>query len=192
MRVQQNFGTVRPMPTRRLFFSAGGADKAQHPRPRRRRRPSPSPEPLVKAEDPRYSMVVTALLGVTRNWPPNPFSSRRTCGPWTSPPVAAPVRLAWRRLLLAQKRRNWPRPRRCGIKAGGPRLPAARRRSPLMAGLCPNYRPAFLVKDLKAACDGVDKRLQEKEESPTDHSAPVQALENPSGNPGKKERPSSY
>ncbi|QLA16309.1 hypothetical protein [Desulfolutivibrio sulfoxidireducens] len=146
---------------------AGCAEKAPPP-------PfSPTPLPVAtseetppKAEDPRYVDAVTALLGGDAELAATLFEQVRQSAGDEPSRRRALYGLACARLLLAQDEKELAKAKalwetwRAGSPPGGdgedPRL---------MAGMLPHFRPVFLLKDLKAACEKeCDKRLLEKEE----------------------------
>ncbi len=146
---------------------AGCAEKAPQPLASPVSAPVTQPqETLAKAEDPRYVDGVTALLGGDAELAATLFEQAHQGAVDEPSRRRALYGLACAKLLLAQDEKELARAKalweswRAASPSGGdgedPRL---------MAGLLSNYRPAFLVKDLKAACEReCDKRLQEKEE----------------------------
>jgi hypothetical protein len=148
-------------------FSPGCADKAQQPPASSASAPVFQPqETLTTAEDPRYVDGVTALLGGDAELAATLFEQAHLGAVDEPSRRRALYGLACARLLLAQDEKELAKAKALWESWRAASPPGGDGEDPrLMAGLLPNYRPAFLVKDLKSACEReCDKRLQEKEE----------------------------
>jgi len=138
--------------------------------------PSPGPssppvppsreETAQKVEDPKYLDAVTAFRGGDMELAASLFEQACLAALDEPSRRRALYGLACARLLLAQDEKELARARNLWEtwRAGSP--PGGDGEDPkFMAGVLSQYRPAFLLKDMKAACDKeCDKRLLEKEE----------------------------
>lgn len=160
-------GAVLAIAVAAAGFSPGCADKAQQPPASSASAPVFQPqETLTTAEDPRYVDGVTALLGGDAELAATLFEQAHQEAVDEPSRRRALYGLACARLLLAQDEKELAKAKALWESWRAASPPGGDGEDPrLMAGLLPNYRPAFLVKDLKAACEReCDKRLQEKEE----------------------------
>ncbi len=145
----------------------GCAEKAPPPPSQPASAPVVQPEETPqKAEDPRYVDAVTALLGGDAELAATLFERALQEAGDESSRRRSLYGLACARLLLAQDEKELAKAKLLWETWRASSPPGGDGEDPrLMAGILPNYRPAFLLKDMRAACEKeCDKRLQEKEE----------------------------
>ncbi len=136
--------------------------------------PGPSSPPVPpsreetpqKVEDPKYLDAVTAFQGGDMELAASFFEQARLAALDEPSRRRALYGLACARLLLAQDEKELARARNLWETWRAESPPGGDGEDPkFMAGVLSQYRPGFLLKDMKAACDKeCDKRLLEKEE----------------------------